>query len=84
MDLQCEHAFLGRADFVLIGDIDGRQSVDEVLEMIALGDDDVIVPIMIMVSLSGRSTASGKAAFTRHQMTKAGRASRLCREFEFT
>src|SRR6476620_2507228 len=34
-----------RADGGVVGDVDGLLAVDEVLEMAALGDDDVLVPV---------------------------------------
>src|SRR3989442_15635912 len=46
MQLQREDARLRGPRFVLIGRVRGLFSVDEMLQVVALGDDDVIVPLV--------------------------------------
>ena len=48
VDLQRERAGLGGFGRLLVDDVHGLLAIDEVLEMIALGDDDVIVPILVL------------------------------------
>ena len=48
VDLQRERAGLGGFGRLLVDDVHGLLAVDEVLEMIALGDNDVVVPILVL------------------------------------
>src|SRR5260370_18663344 len=48
VELQREDAGLGGLGFLLVDHIDGRFAVDEMLEVIAFGDDDVIVPVILV------------------------------------
>jgi hypothetical protein len=48
VQLEREDAGHGALGFAIVGDIDGLTPIDEVLEMVALGDDDVIIPITLV------------------------------------
>ena len=48
MELQRQHAAHGAFGFVFVHHIHGLLAVDELLQVIALGDDDVIVPVALL------------------------------------
>src|SRR5688572_29671029 len=58
VQLQGEDAFAQRQLRLLVGEVDGLDAIDEVLDVVALGDDDVLVPA---VDLEGGADRLGVA-----------------------
>lgn len=46
--MEGEHAGLGRLGGLFIHDIDGLNAIDEVAQVVAIGDDDVFVPFLVL------------------------------------